>query len=88
METEEWQLQAACRRPNAEYISLFYGPPGERPERREMREDQAKQICAWCAVRSECLNSAITNREVYGVWGGTGELERKELMGIKPRVRS
>lgn len=31
---------------------------------------KAKELCAQCPVRLECLVSAIDRREPWGVWGG------------------
>lgn len=39
----------------------------------------AKQVCAECIVRDECLEFALDNRERFGVWGGTSERERRRL---------
>jgi WhiB family redox-sensing transcriptional regulator len=32
--------------------------------------DQAKQLCASCPVRADCLAAALLRREPCGVWGG------------------
>lgn len=39
----------------------------------------AKEVCAGCPVRQECLEFALAEREVYGVWGGTSERERRRM---------
>lgn len=39
----------------------------------------AKQICATCLVRDECLTFALDSGEHFGVWGGLSERERKRL---------
>ena len=39
----------------------------------------AKQICASCPVQRECLDYALTNNEVYDVWGGATERERRKI---------
>lgn len=39
----------------------------------------AKGICAGCAVRSDCLEFAVTTNQEFGVWGGTSEDERRVL---------
>lgn len=38
----------------------------------------AKAVCATCPVRAECLDWAMQYDEV-GVWGGTGEADRRSL---------
>lgn len=38
----------------------------------------AKAVCAACPVRAECLDWALTYDEM-GVWGGTGEADRRSL---------
>jgi WhiB family redox-sensing transcriptional regulator len=40
---------------------------------------QAEKVCAGCEVRAECLEYALENRELYGVWGGVPEFERHQL---------
>ena len=57
-----WQDSAACR--------------GERQPERDIRERKAKQVCANCPVRIECLNYAVARPEKYGTWGGLNEDER------------
>ncbi|GAA3728483.1 WhiB family transcriptional regulator [Salinactinospora qingdaonensis] len=68
-----WQDAAACR---GEDLVLFFGPDGERQPEREIRERKAKEICAQCPVRTECLDYAISRPEKYGTWGGLNEDER------------
>ncbi len=63
----DWQLEAACRGIDSE---VFFHPERERGEARERREQAAKQICAACPVRQECLEHSLAVKEPYGVWGG------------------
>lgn len=44
---------------------------------RNVRE--AKRLCRSCPVALLCLDYALSNYEVYGVWGGTSAKERKGL---------
>lgn len=39
----------------------------------------AKSFCDGCPVKSECRDFALTNRGVYGVWGGTDEWDRRAI---------
>ena len=68
-----WQDDAACR---GESLDLFFPMDGERGAGRDVRERKAKEICAQCPVRSECLDYAISRPEKYGTWGGLNEDER------------
>lgn len=75
--TERWQRLAACKGPKAE---LFFPPTvPERKEDRMARERDAKVICASCDVCGDCLQYALRIREAHGIWGGTTELERRDL---------
>jgi WhiB family transcriptional regulator, redox-sensing transcriptional regulator len=64
-----WRELAACRGAG---LDLFF------PERGESAEP-ARQVCAACPVRQPCLDYAITNRIVHGIWGGLTERERRAL---------
>ena len=65
----EWTSRALC----AETLpDEFFPNQGESPKR-------AKLICAQCDVRDECLAAALKGRE-QGVWGGTTEAERDQIL--------
>lgn len=49
---------------------LFFGPQSERPQHREPRVAKAREICAGCACRRECLQFALELGVVDGVWAG------------------
>lgn len=77
IDEEHWRFRAACQ---GERGALFYPPL--RPEKkavRNAREQRAKQVCATCDVRAECLDQAVRNGERYGVWGGLTDVERRNL---------
>ncbi len=71
----EWKKEGACRDDD---FSTFFGPEGERPAARQVREDAAKEICGLCPVQSRCLAYSLDHNEAAGVWGAMGEEERKE----------
>jgi WhiB family redox-sensing transcriptional regulator len=57
---------------------LFFGPPGIEPRTdRQRREARAKALCHECPAMLACRDHALRNVEVYGVWGGLGEQERR-----------
>ena len=75
---ETWHLRAACRGPES---ALFFPPSTpERRDDREARESHAKEICAQCHVRDDCLEFALRVREAHGIWGGLTEAERRVLL--------
>lgn len=76
--SEDWQVRAACRGPQ----SVVFFPPShfERKSDKLRREEQAKNICATCAVSEPCLQYALRIREPHGIWGGFSEVERRELL--------
>lgn len=73
-----WQLRAACRGQDA---TLFFAPNYfEKKQNKLAREAEAKQMCARCEVRSDCLEYALRVRENHGIWGGLNEMERRALL--------
>ena len=57
---------------------LFFGPPGIEPRSdRQRREADAKALCRECPAMLACRDHALRHGEVYGVWGGLGEQERR-----------
>lgn len=76
--SEAWRHDAACR---GEDPSLFFAPAYfETRGQKGSREAGAKEICARCPVRAECLEFALETRETHGVWGGFNEMERRRLL--------
>jgi WhiB family redox-sensing transcriptional regulator len=39
----------------------------------------AKQVCACCPVKAQCLEFALQTRQDAGIWGGLDEDERRML---------
>lgn len=64
--TVEWE-EAACR--GGDQAVYF---PGRGRGRGETQ-------CGGCVVQERCLNTALTDARLLGIWGGTGEGERKEM---------
>jgi hypothetical protein len=48
--------------------------------------ERAKEICCRWLCRNECLDYALADRTLVGVWGGTTAEERQETR--RARVRS
>lgn len=65
----QWQGKARCLEVEPE---IFF------PERGGSSK-AARAVCNECEVRAQCLNYALSNREQFGIWGGTSERERRKL---------
>lgn len=50
---------------------LFFG--------KGLHTQQAKLICLGCGVKKECLDFAVSNKEEFGIWGGTGQRDLRKL---------
>lgn len=48
----------------------------------------AREVCAGCEVRMECLIDALDHHILFGVWGGMTERERRALLRRFPEVTS
>jgi WhiB family redox-sensing transcriptional regulator len=68
----DWWRAAACRSADPE---IFFPVSSVGPGREEVA--RAKEVCASCGVRRQCLQFAIATRQLHGVWGGTTEEERR-----------
>jgi WhiB family redox-sensing transcriptional regulator len=77
MWNEDWADKAVCRGggPDALFV-------------RGAAQNRAKQLCASCPVRIECLAEALDNRIEWGVWGGMTERERRALLKRRPTITS
>lgn len=72
-----WEFEAKCRGADS---ALFFGPNRFEPKRERLaREAAAKEICRGCTALERCREYALAHGEVYGVWGGLGEVERRSL---------
>ena len=69
----DWQADAKCAElPIRRSDAMFF------PERGGSSK-AAREMCARCPVRPECLEYALENKEMHGIWGGTSEGERRKL---------
>jgi WhiB family transcriptional regulator, redox-sensing transcriptional regulator len=75
-EPQLWWESGACR--GADPV-LFFPPDQDRARERMEREQAAIALCRSCPVRRVCLKHALAVPERFGVWGGTTEIERRNL---------
>ncbi|MFF4099132.1 WhiB family transcriptional regulator [Streptomyces sp. NPDC001903] len=64
----------ACRNADPALFFPAYGVPLS-----EIQIRAAKELCAGCPVREECLAIAVRSDESDGIWGGTTPLERRRM---------
>jgi hypothetical protein len=74
----DWMADALCQ----EYHGVdFFPGAGKSPA-------SALAVCHACPVISECLAHALEHRIGDGVWGGTSEAQRKQMLRSMGRARS
>jgi WhiB family redox-sensing transcriptional regulator len=61
-----WMAFAACR---GEPVDVFFSNSTSR----------ARELCAGCDVKVQCLRYALADSELRGWWAGTSERERRRL---------
>jgi WhiB family redox-sensing transcriptional regulator len=64
-----WSELASCAGEDPTLFFPVYGDPGTR----------ARQVCASCPVRIDCLEYAIDADE-FGIWGGLDQEQRRSLL--------
>ena len=76
---QAWRLRAAClgRSPN------LWFPEGGAGNSRATQE--ALAICRSCPVSMQCAEYAVAQPELYGIWGGLTQDQRKNLTLMRPR---
>jgi WhiB family redox-sensing transcriptional regulator len=71
---ENWAARSSCKK---NMQDAFFSKGAANVER-------AKQVCANCPVRTECLAEALDKQIPWGVWGGMSERERRALLRRRP----
>ncbi len=77
MADQHWTAYGACS--GAPPDDLFVEGAAQR---------SAREVCATCPVRVECLIDALDHHILFGVWGGMTERERRALLRRYPDVSS
>lgn len=73
----EWQEQGACRDFDTE---TFFLEDKARGKKKRDKEKAAVSICNTCPVKIQCLSHALGTPEIFGVWGGTTEDQRWDML--------
>ena len=75
--SEEWKLDGVCRTVDPD---LWY-PENSSPSW------EAKRLCRNCPVVTECLDYALDNKEMFGIWGGLSPRERQRVRRENGTIR-
>lgn len=67
-----WMDDAAC----IEHPGIQFVPPAQSSEDHARA---AKAICSRCLCRAECLDYALADDSLLGIWAGTTTAERRAL---------
>ena len=60
---DKWKPKGRCNDNHGTLSHLFFSDDIAHQAR-------AKAMCAKCPVSSECLDAALTRKELWGIWGG------------------
>lgn len=72
----EWQIDAECAKPeNLPMQDAFFS--AEATEKYA-----AKNLCFECPVRKDCVQWAIENKVIWGIWGGRDENEIRRTLSV------
>jgi WhiB family transcriptional regulator, redox-sensing transcriptional regulator len=69
LQRPEWHQDAACR---DMVPARFVRSPGTD-------YGGLRALCERCPVRQECLETALADDSLVGLWGGTNDRERREM---------
>lgn len=76
-----WHRRAACVGLG---VARWYADTGGDGQGQGDHARAAKKICAGCPVAAVCLDAALEQHEMWGVWGGAGEAERRTFARARP----
>jgi len=71
----DWRSAGACVSADPD---LFF--PISLNGRAQEQVKKARDVCARCAVRAECLEFALSTGQMHGIWGGATPEERTRLL--------
>lgn len=72
---EEWHEDAACQGVD---VDIFFSLD-------EDDQRQALELCRSCPVQQDCLRYALEHNELYGIWGGMKESDRRSMIRERRR---
>lgn len=67
-----WMVDAECATAG---VGIAWVP--DSPTAEPAALEQAEPLCAVCTVRGRCLDYALEDKSLIGVWGGTTTADRR-----------
>lgn len=81
-----WMESAACREADPE---LFFPATATSRNKQSaayrLHVVEAQDVCCVCPVQAECLEFALANPSIVGIWGGTTEADRQRIRRSRRR---
>lgn len=77
---DEWNVAGRCNDNNGTLTHLFFSDNTNHQAR-------AKAMCSKCSVSTQCLEAALTRRELWGIWGGELIENGRVVVGKRGRGR-
>lgn len=71
-----WRDEAACLGTDPDAFFLHGS------DKRTLRHMAAKRLCDACPVSAQCLEYAVENDEIFGLWGGLDAGERRRMRRV------
>jgi hypothetical protein len=69
---DSWESKAACKGSDIDWFS------SDKDEKYE-----ARIICqSQCPVRRECISAALTEKRIFGIWGGVDDYEIRRTLSV------
>lgn len=78
---EPWRAEATCRPGSGHDPDLWFIERGDEGYR------EARAICRTCPVQVACLEYALDNHIVHGMWGGQSVRERERIVRSRANAR-
>jgi len=73
-EATNWEAESLCSKPENKELDFFSTDPGE--------VSAAKNLCFSCPVRGDCIEFALENGKIWGVWGGRDANEIRRILSV------
>jgi WhiB family transcriptional regulator, redox-sensing transcriptional regulator len=77
---DDWRSESACLAADPDLFFPVSATAASAPQ-----VARAKAVCARCPVCTQCLNFALDNPDMQGIWGGHTDDERRKVRRSRAR---